>query len=102
MLLPSASAQLAPPAVAVHPACCCPQAAQGGGAARIKLLPSLAHMTRLSALNLADNNLARVPADITRLTALEVLDLRWVGGRPSRQPGWGGREGCEVGGALTP
>ena len=51
------------------------QAAQLGVAARAKPLPDLSRLTRLTALNMADNNLLEVPPCLLKLTGLEVLDL---------------------------
>ena len=51
------------------------QAAQLGVAARAKPLPDLSRLTRLTALNLADNNLLEVPPCLLMLTGLQVLDL---------------------------
>ncbi|KAL4425880.1 hypothetical protein ABPG75_009896 [Micractinium tetrahymenae] len=51
------------------------QATAHGLVPRVKPMPRLAHMTNLTALNLADNNLSEVPPCIFKLTGLEVLDL---------------------------
>ena len=51
------------------------QAAQLGVVARAKPLPDLSRLSRLTALNLADNNLMEVPPCLLKLTGLEVLDL---------------------------
>ncbi|KAL4445740.1 hypothetical protein ABPG77_008939 [Micractinium sp. CCAP 211/92] len=51
------------------------QASAHGMVPRAKLMPDLSHMARLTALNLADNNLIEVPPCILKLTGLEVLDL---------------------------
>lgn len=52
------------------------QAATHGVVARVKRLPDLSCLKeRLTALNLADNNLVEVPPGVLKLTGLEVLDL---------------------------
>lgn len=51
------------------------QAQALGIVARVKQLPDLSTLRRLAALNLADNNLAELPAWLLKMTGLEVLDL---------------------------
>eukprot|EP00887_Chlorella_sp_A99_P004746 scaffold4.g4746.t1 len=61
------------------------QAAQGGPP-RVKLLPSLRHMAQLTAINLSDNNLVRVPPELCKMTALEYLDLNGCPWLQAKQP----------------
>lgn len=51
------------------------QAAQHGVVARVKQLPDLSPLSRLAALNLADNNLLCLPPWLLKMAGLEVLDL---------------------------
>jgi hypothetical protein len=51
------------------------QAAQHGVMARVRLAPDLSPLTRLRALNLADNNLGAPPPWLPKLRGLKVLDM---------------------------
>lgn len=70
------------------------QAGQGAPPARIKLLPDLRALApSLRALSLADNNFAAPPAQLSKLTGLQHLDLSGNTYMKARAGGGGGSVG---------